>query len=299
MKRAAFLKLCSAGIASAAATPPAGKPDAVLGIMTDCQYADIPTPPKSQRNYRESPARLRTAIQHFDRMEDVDTMFHLGDAIEKDEASYGVVMPIFRSGRVPVHHLAGNHDYSLADASKAKVAQFLGIKNLYYAVKVNGWRILMLDGNEVSTFSSPAKTPAWEAAARFRAQSARKLTDFSGGIGDKQLAWMKTELAAAQQAGEKVILMCHYPLLPLDGHSLWNAEAVLEIIKANPVVTAWFNGHNHAGNYRFEHGVHFLNFRGMVETKQNAYARAELRPDRIDITGYHREPSRVLRLGKR
>ncbi len=298
MNRSVFIKVCTAGLASAAVpVNAAGLPDAVLGILTDCQYADIPTPPKVQRFYRDSPRRLKEAITHLNSMKDVGAMFHLGDAIDQKEGSYDVVMPIFKTASVPVHHIAGNHDYSVADTNKSKVGQYLGLKNLHYSLKMNGWKIIMLDGNELSLFSTPAKSPGWQKATRYKAAAKRKLADHTGGIGPEQLTWLKSELAAAHRAKERVIIMCHYPLLPLDGHALWNAEEVLAAIDAVPgTVAAWFNGHNHAGSYQLNKGVHYLNFRGMVETPQNAYARVELRQDRLEVTGFGREPSRVLRL---
>jgi len=75
---------------------------------------------------------------------------------------------------------------------------------------------------------------------------------------------------------------------------------VLEVVKENhDLIAAWWNGHNHDGNYAARHGVHCLNFRGMVETAQNSYARVDIFPDRMEVTGYGREPRRIMRFPAR
>jgi manganese-dependent ADP-ribose/CDP-alcohol diphosphatase len=300
VNRAQFLRFLGAGVIAgtsrAEETRPAGSPVLSIGILTDCQYADADTPPNSKRLYRESPKKLAAAIDHLNTMGDLDFMLHLGDAVDRDEKSYEVVMPVFAKAKVPLYQIAGNHDYSIAAELKMKVPQLLGMKAPHYSIVQRGWRFVMLDGNLLSLFSTPQGSPGWKTASAFLKASKRKLTDYSGGLGEDQITWLKSELSSARKAGERVVLVCHYPLLPIDGHSLWDAEAVLEVLKADKdLIAAWWNGHNHDGNYAARHGIHFLNFRGMVETAENSYARVDIYPDRMEVAGYGREPRRVLR----
>jgi predicted phosphodiesterase len=300
VKRSQFLRLLGAGVMAGAAraveTRPPGGPVLSVGILTDCQYADADTPPNSKRLYRQSPKKLAAAIDHLNTMGDLDFMLHLGDSVDRDEKSYEVVMPVFAKAKVPLYQVAGNHDYAIAAELKMKVPHLLGMKAPHYSFVQQGWRFVMLDGNLLSLFSTPQGSPEWQTASVFSKASKRKLTEYSGGLGGEQTAWLKSELAAARKAGERVVLVCHYPLLPIDGHSLWDAEAVLEVLKADKdLIAAWWNGHNHDGNYAAKHGIHFLNFRGMVETAENSYARVDIYPDRMEVTGYGREPRRVLR----
>ena len=299
MNRARFLRLLGAGViagAARAAEKPPGSALLTIGVLTDCQYADSDTPPKSKRLYRESPRKLEAAIAHLDAMGDLDFMLHLGDAVDRDEKSYEVVMPLFAKARVPLYHVAGNHDYDIAAHLKAKVPELLGMSAPHYSFTRSGWRFIMLDGNAVSLFSTPKASPQWQAAEAFVKASKRKLADYNGGLGAEQIEWLKSELSVARKAGERVVLCCHYPLLPMDPHVLWDAEAVLEVVQQNKdVIAAWWNGHNHDGNYAARHGVHFLNFRGMVDTMENSYARVDVFADRMEVTGYGREPRRILR----
>lgn len=303
VNRAQFLRLLGAGVvvgAARAAEKTPGSPVLSVGVLTDCQYADIPTPPNSKRLYRESPKKLAEAIAHLNAMGDLDFMVHLGDAVDRDVKSFETVMPIFGRAAVPFYHVAGNHDYDIAAALKTKVPELLGMEAPHYAFVKNGWRFVMLDGNRLSTFAWPPGSPEFIAAQDYIAASKRKLATYTGGLGAEQISWLKSELAAARAAGERAVLCCHYPLLPVDGHSLWDGEDVLAVVQEfKDSVAAWWNGHNHDGNYAARHGVHFLNFRGMVDTPRNSYARVDIYPDRMEVTGYGREPRRVMRFPAR
>ncbi len=302
--RTQFLKLLSAGLAGTAAQRSRGetesKPPGTLrvGIVTDCQYADIDTPAKSKRMYRLSPAKLQEAVDTFNGMEDLHAVCHLGDMIDQDLASYAKVMPIFASLKAPRFQLMGNHDYSVLEAEKINVPKLLGMEKPYYSFVKEGWKFIVMDGNEVSLFSHPKDDPATVAAKEIQKNAkGRKRVEFGGGLGSAQRQWLADELAAARKAGQRVLFLCHYVLLPLGPHSLWDAEEVLEIIKPYAdIAPIWLNGHNHDGSYMAQHGIHFLNFRGMVDTDKNTYARLDITPEEIKVTGFGREPSRVLKI---
>lgn len=298
LARAHFLKLIGAGLASTAwRADAATEPGSLrIGIVTDCQYADIPDAGK--RLYRRSPGKLQAAVDAFNGMDDLHLVCHLGDMIDQDLASYARVMPIFAQLKAPRYQLIGNHDYSILDAEKVHVPTLLGMKKPYYSMIQQGWRLIMLDGNEQSLFSH-SKDAAATAAAKEAQTSAtgRARVAWGGGLGTTQRQWLAAELAATRTAGQRALLFCHYPVLPISVHSLWDAEEVLEIIKPYAdIAPCWFNGHNHDGSYVAQHGIHFLNFRGMLDTEQNSYARLDVTPQEIKVTGWGREPQRVLRV---
>lgn len=303
LPRSRFLKLLGLGLAGASkfqgsVSAEDGKPDAPLklGIVTDCQFVDADT--KGKRFYRNSPAKLTDALDHLNAMGDLDAVFHLGDMIDRDFMSYDAILPIFKTVKPPLHYLIGNHDYAVPDDLKSKVAGVFGLKETYYSFVLKNWRFILLDGNVQSLFSKPKDDPATAAAAEFKkATKHRALPEWGGGLGETQRQWLESELVAAKAANQKALLFCHYPVLPITSHSLWDAEAVLEILKPHSTnIAAWFNGHNHDGNYMGAHGIHFVNFRGMVDTTHNCYARMEISAKEIKIQGYGREPSRALSL---
>ncbi len=118
---------------------------------------------------------------------------------------------------------------------------------------------------------------------------------WNGSLSDEQFAWMETTIAAARSAGEKVIIMGHYPFYPVNEHNMWDSERIVELITSSDNVVAYFNGHNHAGNYGAIGNKHFVNFKGMVETADTtAFATIAVYDGRIEITGFDREESRIL-----
>ncbi len=74
-----------------------------------------------------------------------------------------------------------------------------------------------------------------------------------------------------------------------------NYKDVLKVIGRYQNTIAWFNGHNHAGNYGKINSTHFVTFKGMVETPdQNSFARIDVYRNKILITGSGREKSQIL-----
>ena len=71
----------------------------------------------------------------------------------------------------------------------------------------------------------------------------------------------------------------------------------LSILEKYSNIIAWFNGHNHAGNYGNFNLIHFVTLRGMVETEaNNSFAEIEIYRNKIWIKGSGREKSQILAL---
>jgi 3',5'-cyclic AMP phosphodiesterase CpdA len=120
---------------------------------------------------------------------------------------------------------------------------------------------------------------------------------WNAGMSATQVAWLGERLRQAEAAGERAIVFGHYPLHPASDHNLWGAEEISALIAASPAAIGYFCGHNHAGNYGLLNGTHFVNIKGMVDTfDENAFAIVAVHADRIEITGFGREESRVLAL---
>ncbi len=84
------------------------------------------------------------------------------------------------------------------------------------------------------------------------------------------------------------------------GGLIWNHEAVRRILESEPAVIAWFNGHDHAGGYAAENGIHYVTFPGMVECgAQNSYSVVSLDAGRIEIEGSGTAPSRSSPIASR
>lgn len=270
-----------------------------FGVIADCQYCDCPS--TTQRFYRNSPSKLQACVAEFNK-HDLAFAVHLGDYIDKDFASFDTLQPIIDQLRAPLKQVLGNHDFSVAEHMKRKVPKRMGLKRRYYSFQQQGWRFIALDGNDLSTFASFGKRKQREAAqllANIQATEKVNANTWNGGISTKQLKWLERELHKADQKGEKVILFCHFPVHPVDPHNLWNDDKIQEMLVTHPSVKAYFNGHNHAGAYGEKDGIHYLTFKGMVDTpSQTSYSIIRITKDRIMVEGFGRQENLELLLSK-
>lgn len=272
------------------------RPLFTFGVMTDVQYADQPT--TGTRHYRSSPGKLRHAVRAFNEAK-VDFVLHLGDFIDNGFRHFDTLNAITRELKMPLHHVLGNHDFSVEVDEKGRVLEKLGLKKPYYSFSRRKWRFIILNGDDISLFANAPGSEKYRLAeeqlAQLKKEGARNARDWNGGIGEEQLAWLRGELAAARKKGEQVLVACHFPLYP-DGASelLWNASELRSLIEASPQVVAWFNGHVHVSQYFLENGTNYVSFKGIVEKEENAYAVVSVFRDRLEIKGYGEEQSRTL-----
>ncbi|HEY1111695.1 MAG TPA: metallophosphoesterase [Opitutaceae bacterium] len=269
-----------------------------IGLVADAQYADVE--PKGTRYYRLGKPRLAAAIEHFNGRP-LAFSAHLGDLIDRVWSSFDDMAAPLATSRHTMHQLLGNHDFDVPDEHKAAVFGKMGLKRRYDSFSHGGVRFVLLDTNDVSTYaytaSSPETAQAKERLDRAVAAKVPQAKPWNGALGERQLAWLDRTCAEAREKRERVIILAHHPVYPVDQHNLWNSDEVLAVIDRHPHVVAWFNGHNHAGNYAVRNGVPYLTLRGMVETPDTtAFATARILADRIVLTGHGREPSREMKL---
>lgn len=270
------------------------KSQITFGVFADCQYCDCDT--KGTRFYRNSLGKLNDGIRQFN-SSNVDFIVGLGDLIDRDFSSYDSIIPILAQANKEIYQVIGNHDLAVNNADLEKVPQKLKLEKTWYSFVKKGWRFVFLNGSDL-TFQSNAPKIVEKAktlTTALKNEGKPNYHEWNGGIGKEQLQWMESELRNAQNKQQKVILFCHFPLLPYDAHSLWNTEEVVDILKKYDCVKCWMNGHNHVGNYTFADGIHFLNLKGMVETADmNTFSIIKLSKKAIEVKGYGNEPQRTL-----
>lgn len=269
-----------------------------FGVIADPQYADKDT--RGNRHYRQSLVKLEAAVQDLN-THPLDFVVTLGDVIDEDYASFSEIMPRYAKLKAKHYKVFGNHDFEVDDKDKGSVAQAMGMPDEgYYSLVQRGWRLIFLDGTEVSTFRYPSDDPRTQKAElqrkKLKQAGKRQAVSWNGGMSDTQMAWLKQQLDAAKAANERVVVFNHFPVLPMgDSHNLWNAEELVELLDQYDQVAAYMNGHNHKGNYLEKNDTHFLNFKGMVENPvESAYALVTCFTDRIEVEGYGLEPDRKL-----
>jgi calcineurin-like phosphoesterase family protein len=270
-----------------------------FGLVSDVQYCD--RAPAGSRFYRESAKKLATCVEDLNGQELAFTI-HLGDIIDAHSACLDEVLPIYERLSMPHFHVLGNHDFAVEPELKPSIPQKLGLTSRYYDFSRAGMRFVVLDGGDVSLYAhregSERHARAAARLAGLQAAGAPNAQAWNGGVGPKQLRWLKTTLADARSAGEKAIVFCHFPVYPPDQHNLWNDTEVVEALEASGAVVAYINGHNHAGGHAVKNGIHYLTVQGMVETEDStAYAVVRVGDDRLEIDGRGRQPHQVLEFG--
>ena len=271
-----------------------------FGVVADPQYADLEPNLTLNRYPANSLAKLSEAIEEFNRHELVFVVT-LGDIIDREWKSFDAILPVYETSRHPRHFLLGNHDFAIAPEHLQAVPTRVGMPLAYYDFGHAGYRFIVLDGNEVSVFAPPEGDPRRdEAKALMKALETSGASNgqrWNAAIGSTQYDWLAAKLQEAKAAGEKVVVMNHYPIFPDDSHNALDSGRMLALLAEHDHVVAYLNGHNHAGNFGVLGGTYFVNFKGMVDTEDSsAYAIVSVYEDRLDITGFGRETSRTLAL---
>ncbi|MDX1364215.1 metallophosphoesterase [Arenibacter latericius] len=264
-----------------------------IGVIADCQYCNEQG--TGIRKYAKSEQKLEECVTHFNTM-DLAYTIHLGDFIDKDWESFNVVTPIYNRLNMPKYHVLGNHDYSVEDDEKAEVYKKMDMPSPYYDFKVEDWRFIVLDGNDISLHAYPEDSEAHLNAANYYVENHADSPFWNGAIGPTQMQWLRDVLDKSLNNKEKVVLYCHFPVYPENIHNLWNADEVIETLESYPNVKAYINGHNHEGNYGEKNGIHYITMKGMVDTEENSYGVVKVSPELLEIIGYGRETSRIIKL---
>jgi manganese-dependent ADP-ribose/CDP-alcohol diphosphatase len=266
-----------------------------IGVIADCQYCNCNV--KWDRYYKKAPQRLKQAVAILNK-DSLNYTIHLGDFIDKDFKSLDSILPTWQQLKSPSYHVLGNHDFDVKDSLKEEILQQLNIKNRYYSFVEKNWRFIVLDGNDLSFHGALTQTKKQQTDSLFNLLKDKDLPyikKWNGALSNNQLKWIQQELEIAVQQNQKVGFYCHFPIFPVDQHNIWNRAQFLSLIKPYKNVKLFFNGHNHAGAYQLVDNVHYLTFKGMVNTENtSAFAKVKFDADTIFVQGFDREISRKL-----
>lgn len=317
-----------------------------FGLISDIQWADIPDGASFHgvpRYYRDALASARRAVVAFTAAR-VHFALHLGDIVDfhntrhgSSQAALEAAVETFEALGAPVLHCIGNH--CLYNAPRPVLNALLGIdahrdaeppaprpgsasdtaagppaagQHSYFAfdppVEGPGYRVLVLDGYDVSLLGWPPGHPAHEAAAATLAARNpnadwnsgaglqgldRRFVKFGGAAGPAQIAWLRGQLAACRSSGLRALLACHLCLHPATCPPtclLWNFQEVLDLCaEFGDVVAATLAGHAHADGYFRDPGtgIHHKVCPGVLETPpgSDCYAIVSVWADRIEVKG--------------
>ncbi len=265
-----------------------------FGLVSDVQYCECEA--SANRYYKQSINKLREAVNDLNR-EELNFIISLGDLIEMDSESFSDIMPVLDSARAKVYHVLGNHDFNVEPKEKKNIFSRMETGPGYYSFDIESFRFIVVNSNDISTYS-PFRSNIKIAEQLIRdiyTEGGVNSFEWNGGIGRKQLDWLKDELSEAKRLNMKVIVFSHHPVWPESIHNILNYKEILSILDNYDHIIAWFCGHNHQGGYGNYNHVHCVNFKGMVDTPDlNAYSVVEIYENKIWIKGRGREKSQIL-----
>jgi predicted phosphodiesterase len=266
-------------------------PKLSIGIVADLQYCD--TDPEMNRYFRNAPQKLSQVAEVLNKHKP-NFVVNLGDTIDHDWQSFDGIMPLFQKFESRIYHVLGNHDYEVKDQYKPLVHEKLETEK-YYSFSDKGWRFVVLDGNEISTFANLKGSNNYELAEQWLGREKINSNFWNGGIGSDQLVWLEQQLREADESKENVIIFCHFPVYPEHRHNLLNDRELLSLLENHHCVKAWINGHNHDGNYDQVHNIHFLNVKGIVDFEfELAFCLLRIYDHHLEIEGFGNEISARL-----
>jgi len=253
-----------------------------FGVIADVQYADKPD--RQRMHYRSSLSRLRQCLAELNRRR-LDFTIQLGDLIDgytrpdktpqkndvlKSQHDLDRILPEFARLETRLYHVVGNH---CLRAGRKTLHERLGLERAYYdfvPAGIEGWRMVVRDSMGVGY----------------------------GDLGKEQTKWLEKTLAKARQRNEQVILFNHFPLLAETATRyrvvfMKNQGAIRRILDRSGCVVAYFAGHDHAGAYANDRGIHHVTFQAMAEAPgRNAFAIVDVFDDRIVVHGFGSVPRR-------
>ncbi len=288
------LSLFAASPASAANNEHANKkPSFEFGLISDVQYCDCD--PSGVRYYRNSISKLQEATATLNQ-HNLEFTVQTGDLIDRNVESFNTILPYFNKIEGKKYHLLGNHDFAVPTD---EVVDILGMKNQYYDFAEKGWRFVVLDTNDISMYANEPGSPKYQQAEKMynqlKASGAKNAQPWNGGVGTEQMTWLHNVLKKSAKNHEKVVIIGHHPVYPANEHNAWNDSEIMQELESAGNVVAYFNGHNHAGNYGEKNGIKYVNFEGMLDTPDtNAYAIVKAFKDRLEIDGFGRVADRTI-----
>lgn len=258
-----------------------------IALLADPQFASVSPDYANNLYYRSALFKLPALFRHLNAME-LDLVVTLGDIVDRYREDYQRILPVYRQLRHPHLFITGNHD---AAVIRRQLEQFTPVPALpkhYYAVQTPCFRILVIDGNDVSFYATRASAETLQQAAQYYAAltiaGEPQAESWNGAIGQSQYLWIEQQLEEARQQGQQVIVLGHYPLAPAGKHRLWNGEQIAELLTRYRVVAS-FHGHDHHGSLETRHHTHFVTVPGLLDTPERApFMIAEITADGLVLT---------------
>jgi len=181
-------------------------------------------------------------------------IIQLGDFVSPDEAGEKMLAEWNKFDGAK-YHVLGNHDCE-CEGGKQAIMRFQGQKEKYYSFDVGNYHFVVLDTNY------------FKIGDAFYDYGDVKCADsFNCYIDDQQLDWLAKDLDAT----DKRCFLFTHATLAVGGWTIYNIHRFRDVVwLANQKagynkVTMCFSGHDHADEYRFQGGVHYVLINSMTQ----------------------------------
>ena len=243
-----------------------------IALLADPQFASVSPDYGNNLYYRSALVKLPALFRHLNTL-DLDLVVTLGDIVDRRWEDYHQILPLYRQLRHPHLFITGNHDASVICRQLEQFKPAPALPKHYYAVPVPGFRLLVIDGNDISFNATRASPEVLQQAGQYYASltiaGEPQAEPWNGAIGQSQYLWIEQQLEDARRQGQRVIVLGHYPLAPAGKHRLWNGEQIAELLTRYRVVAS-FHGHDHRGSSEQRHQTRFITVRGLLDTPDKA-----------------------------
>jgi 3',5'-cyclic AMP phosphodiesterase CpdA len=260
-----------------------------FGLIADPQYADVDTDFENNLYYRHALHKLPGVIDQLNQ-QPLDFVVTLGDLVDRHWESYARLLPLYQALQHPHAVVVGNHD---AQTIIGHLNEAAALPKSYYAFRLQGWRFICYDGNDISFYCQGEERQQAELLlADLQARGEPQARPWNGAVGSQQLQWLEQQLQDARACGEQVVVFGHYPLAPHNSHILWNGTQLAQLF-SDYGVRACFAGHDHRGGYARIGNTEFITLKGMLNGSDAApFAVVEITAGSLTVTGYGGEVSR-------
>lgn len=258
-----------------------------IALLADIQYCNCEA--AGSREYARSLGKLDEAVRVIN-AEKVSFTVEVGDMIDRDFESFAPVYQRLNSLESRWVFVPGNHDFNVDDSLKKRVRKMVPAKKGYWSEVIGDVRLVYLNGFENSVVAYRTGTKDYkenkDRLARLEKEKAKNATDWNGGLGKKQLEWIKAEVELANREKQKLIVFGHQPIIPGEAHSMWDSKKLLGILAAYKHQVLYICGHRHSGGDQVIGNTRILNIKGMVEQPAASFGVLIVYPDRYEVKGF-------------
>ena len=238
-----------------------------VALLADPQFADISPDYGKGLYYPSALKKLPALFSQLNAM-DLDLVVTLGDIVDREWQDYQQILPLYAQLKHPHLFITGNHDAAVISRQLEQHSPVLPLPKHYFCLQTDNYRLLALDGNDISFYATSAQPEERRQAEQFYAAltiaGEPQAQTWNGGIGQQQYLWIEQQLTEAHRQQQQVIVLGHFPLAPAGIHRLWNGEQIADLLSRHRVVAS-FHGHDHRGSLDTRHRTQFVTLRGLLD----------------------------------